>query len=213
MNKREHKTMESKLETPTLYISALQRMISTVDTSLVEDAAKVLLQAYREGKTVYIFGNGGSGMTASHITGDFIKGVSYQLDKKFKMICLNDNYTAMTAFANDVSYDLVFVEPLKNFLQEGDIVIGLSGSGNSKNVVLALEYAKKKDVQVIGFCGYKGGKVKELSDINFHIPIDSMEVTEDLHLAILHIIKNKIITELHGGLGRNYGETYDKRIE
>jgi len=134
------------------------------------------------------------------------------LKKKFKMICLNDNYTTLTAFANDLSYDFVFVEPLQNFLQPGDVVVGLSGSGNSKNIVLALEHAKSKGNKVIGFSGYSGGEVKAISDLSIHIPIDSMEVAEDLHMSILHMIKNRIIVELHGGLGKNLGQKYIDRI-
>lgn len=194
------------------YVAALQSMLGQLDLSAIQNAVDVLLKAYQEGKNIFIFGNGGSGTTASHMTGDFIKGVSYGLDKKFKMICLNDNYTTMTAFANDISYDLVFVEPLKNFLQDGDVVIGISGSGNSRNVVLALEYAKSKGAAIIGFSGYSGGRVKELATVPVYIPIDSMEVTEDLHLSVLHMIKNNIIAQLHGGLGLNLGQEYLDRI-
>ncbi len=204
--------MSYQTEFPKEYITALQEMISKIDIQVIEESVNILLEAYEKGNCIYIFGNGGSGTTASHMTGDFIKGVSYGLEKKFKMICLNDNYTTMTAFANDVSYDLVFVEPLKNFLQDGDVVMGLSGSGNSKNVVLALEYAFQKNTKIIGFSGYSGGKVKELADVSIHIPIDSMEISEDLHLSILHMIKNRIIKELHGGLGRNLGEQYLDRV-
>lgn len=199
-------------ENPLGYIQSLKEMIHSIDVSAIEEATRIILEAYHQSKNIYIFGNGGSGTTASHMTGDFIKGVSYGLDKKFKMICLNDNYTTMTAYANDVSYDVVFVEPLKNFIQEGDIVIGLSGSGNSKNVVLALEYAHSKGNPIIGFSGYSGGRVKELSTVSIHIPIQSMEISEDLHLSILHMIKNQIIHQLHGGLGLNLGEQYKERI-
>ena len=197
---------------PEEYVSTLQVVLSQLDLNPIKQATNVLLEAYERGNCIYIFGNGGSGTTASHMVGDFIKGVSYGLEKKFKMICLNDNYTTLTAFANDVNYDLVFVEPLKNFLQNGDVVIGLSGSGNSRNVVLALEYAQSKGNTIIGFSGYSGGKVRELSEVNIHIPIDSMEVTEDLHLSVLHMIKNKIIAQLHGGLGLNLGQQYLDRI-
>ncbi len=204
--------MDYKTENPTGYITALQEMISKINVADINRVAEILLSAYESGRSIYIFGNGGSGTTASHMTGDFIKGVSYGLDKKFRMICLNDNYTTMTAFANDISYDLVFVEPLKNFLEEGDVVIGLSGSGNSRNIVLALEYAKEKNVTIIGFSGYKGGRVKELSDVSIHIPIGSMEVSEDLHLSVLHMIKNVIIAKLHGALGKNLGIQYLNRV-
>lgn len=204
--------MKYNTEHPSGYLSALQEMIQSIDVLQVEQIVQEFLNVYQEGGCVYIFGNGGSGMTASHMTGDFVKGVSYGLDKKFKMICLNDNYTAMTAFANDVSYDLVFSEPLKNFLQPQDVVVALSGSGNSRNVILAVEYAKSIGAKVIGLSGYSGGKLKELSDISIHIPIDSMEVTEDLHMSILHMVKNRIIDELHGGLGLNLGQEYLDRV-
>lgn len=197
---------------PEDYISSLQTVLSQLDLNAIKEATNVLLEAYDKGKCIYIFGNGGSGTTASHMTGDFIKGVSYGLEKKFKMICLNDNFTTMTAFANDISYDDVFVEPLKNFLQDGDVVIGLSGSGNSRNIVLALEYAKSKGNRIIGFSGYSGGRVNELSEVSIYIPIDSMEIAEDLHLSVFHMIKNKIIAQLHGGLGLNLGQQYLDRI-
>ena len=204
--------MKYSTEYPKGYILALQDMIQTIDTDVIEEIIQSFMEVYQQGNCIYIFGNGGSGTTASHMAGDFIKGVSYGLDKKFKMICLNDNFTTMTAYANDLSYDSVFVEPLKNFLQAGDIVVGLSGSGNSKNIVLALEYAKNKGVKVIGFCGYSGGEVKRISDLSVHIPIDSMEIAEDLHLSVLHMIKNQIIADLHGGLGKNLGQKHLDRI-
>lgn len=197
---------------PEDYVSTLQAVLSQLDLGQVKKATEVLMEAYERGNCIYIFGNGGSGTTASHMTGDFIKGVSYGLDKKFKMICLNDNYTTMTAIANDVSFDDVFVEPLKNFLQDGDIVIGISGSGNSRNVVLALEYAQSKGNTIIGFSGYSGGRVREIADVSVYIPINSMEVAEDLHFSVFHMIKNKIIAQLHGGLGLNLGQQYLDRI-
>lgn len=197
---------------PEDYVSTLQAVLSQLDLSQIKKATQVLMEAYERGNCIYIFGNGGSGTTASHMTGDFIKGVSFGLEKKFKMICLNDNFTTMTAFANDISYDYVFVEPLKNFLQKGDIVIGISGSGNSRNVVLALEYAESQGNTIIGFSGYSGGRVRELSEVSIYIPINSMELAEDLHMSIFHMIKNKIISELHGGLGLNLGQQYLDRI-
>lgn len=206
------KSLMNQTKEPKGYISALIEMLQSVDVNVIEEIVQVLLEAYHQGKQVFIFGNGGSGTTASHMTGDFIKGVSYGLEKKFKIICLNDNYTTLTAFANDVSYDLVFVEPLKNFLRPGDIVIGLSGSGNSRNVVAALEHAKQAGARVVSFSGYSGGRIKDLADISVYIPIHSMEVTEDIHLSVLHMIKNRIIDELHGGLGLNLGQEYLNRI-
>jgi D-sedoheptulose 7-phosphate isomerase len=204
--------MENNTETPASYLQALQKTLQNVDLKAVEKAAECLLNAYESGNTVYIFGNGGSGATASHMAGDFVKGVSYGLEKRFKMLCLNDNYTGLSAYSNDISYDLVFVEPLKNFLQSGDVVIGLSGSGNSKNVVLALEYAQSRNCPVIAFSGYNGGKISEMADVVIHAPIHNMEIAEDIHLITFHMIKNMIISRLHGGLGKNVGSVYESRV-
>lgn len=204
--------MENNTETPTSYLLALQQTLNALDLQAVEAAARLMLEAYEAGKSIYLFGNGGSGATASHMAGDFVKGVSYGLEKRFRVICLNDNFTGLSAYSNDVSYDLVFVEPLKNFLQPGDVVIGLSGSGNSKNVVLAMEYAQSKGNPTIAFCGYNGGRVKELADVAIHAPIHNMEISEDIHLITFHMVKNLIISRLHGGLGKNVGSVYESRV-
>ena len=132
------------------YLGRLQECIDKLDRKEIEAFMRILLQARDEGRQVFIMGNGGSASTASHFCCDFNKGISYQQDKKFRMICLNDNVATMLAYANDVSYDNVFVEQLKNFLQAGDIVIGISGSGNSKNVLRAIEYAKANDAVTVG---------------------------------------------------------------
>jgi D-sedoheptulose 7-phosphate isomerase len=205
--------MENNTETPASYLTALQQTLNALDLQAVEKAAAEILNTYHQGKCIYIFGNGGSGATASHMTGDFIKGVSYGLEKRFKMICLNDNFTGLSAYSNDISYDLVFVEPLKNFLQPGDLVIGLSGSGNSKNVVLAMEYAKTVGAKTIAFSGYSGGKISTMADVVVHVPIQNMEISEDVHLIAFHMIKNIIISNLHGGLGKNVGEVFSSRVQ
>ena len=142
------------------------------------------------------FGNGGSGSTASHFCGDFLKGVSCGLDKRFRFLCLNDNIPALLAIANDISYEDVFIEQLKNHLQENDLVIGISGSGNSMNVVKALQYAKDHGAVTVAMCGYDGGKIIGIADIHVHAPIDNMEVTEDVHLVAIHCLKTMMIQRL-----------------
>jgi D-sedoheptulose 7-phosphate isomerase len=132
-------------------------------------------------------GNGGSGATASHFTGDFNKGLSFHKARRFRFICLNDNYATFAAYANDVGYEDVFVEPLKNFLAEGDLVIGISGSGNSPNVLKAVEYANDHGAVTLGLTGYDGGKLKTLARHGVHIPIADMQVTEDLHMVLDHL--------------------------
>ena len=170
-----------------------------------------MLEVYKKDGTFYFFGNGGSGATASHICGDFIKGVSYGLDKRFKCICLNDNMSSMMAISNDISYDDIFIEPLRNFMKKGDLVIGISGSGNSNNVVKAIEFAKIKGVKTLAFCGFRGGKIKELADYCFHAEVMDMEVTEDVHLIAFHMIKMYIISQLSNP-EKSMGTVYDQRV-
>ncbi|MBT7703780.1 SIS domain-containing protein [Candidatus Peregrinibacteria bacterium] len=125
-----------------------------------------------------------------------MKGASYGLEKRFKAVCLNDNLSALMAVANDISYEEIFVEQLKNFVKEGDVVIGISGSGNSMNVVKALEYGLSVGAQTVAICGFNGGKIKEIADLVVHVAIDDMEVSEDLHLVILHCVKRVIMQAL-----------------
>jgi D-sedoheptulose 7-phosphate isomerase len=194
------------------YFNRLVQTVSQLNNQQAYAVAKELLDCYHRDGFIYIFGNGGSGSTASHMVGDFMKGVSYQLDKRFKFICLNDNYSTLGAISNDISFEDVFVEPLKNYLRPGDLVIGISGSGNSVNVVKALQYAKEKGVRTVAMCGYTGGKIKDLADSYFHVPIKDMEITEDVHLIAFHAIKQYIV-ELLKGSNVSMGDVYDQRIK
>jgi D-sedoheptulose 7-phosphate isomerase len=141
-------------------------------------------------------GNGGSGSTASHWACDLNKGCCLGLEKKFKTICLNDNLPTMMAYANDCSYDDIFVEPLKNFFQPDDLVIGISGSGNSQNVLNAIEYANEKGGRTIGLCGYEGGKLHDMVDLSLLAHVNDMQKVEDLHMIIVHISMQVIATKL-----------------
>ncbi len=174
------------------YFSKVNDALSRLDRKSMNLFINKILETYDNGGTIYLFGNGGSGANASHICGDMLKGLSYGKDKRFRAVCLNDNNAAMMALANDVSYDDIFVEQLKNFLTDKDLVVGLSGSGNSMNVVKALEYAKSKGASTVALCGYTGGKIKEIADIPVHVPIDDMEISEDVHLVIAHCMKRII---------------------
>ena len=156
-------------------------------------------------------GNGGSGASASHAAGDFLKGASYGLEKRFRMICLNDNLPSMMAIANDIGWDSIFIEPLKNFLKPGDLVIGISGSGNSKNVVNALAYANKNSATTVAMSGFKGGEIAKSATINVHAPVMDMEVTEDIHMVIFNIVKKQMMARLMGD-APSMGDTYDQRI-
>ena len=193
------------------YIELLKSTLDQLESEQVEKAIQAFLRVYEDAGTIYIFGNGGSGASASHATGDFLKGASYGLDKRFKVICLNDNIPALMAIANDSSWDNIFIEQLKNFIGPKDLVIGISGSGNSKNVVAAMEYAKSQKVQTIAFCGYRGGKIKEIADISIHSKAMDMEIAEDVHMIVFNIIKKEMIARLHKSA--SMGSQYDERVK
>lgn len=169
------------------YIAGLVRVLQNLDCDQIGAFIGLLDRAREEGRQIFIFGNGGSGANASHITGDLVKGASYKRDKRFKMVCLNDNDAAVLAYANDVSYDDVFVEQLKNFLDPGDVVIGISGSGNSTNILRAMEYANARGAETVGFCGYPGGKLEKAVKHVVHANIHDMQFAEDVHLIVGHM--------------------------
>lgn len=177
------------------YFDLLKETIDNLDRTELETFINLLLSTRDSGKNIYIMGNGGSGATASHFCCDFNKGMSYQQDKKFRMICLNDNVATMLAYSNDVSYDNVFVEQLKNFLNEGDVVIGISGSGNSKNILKAIEYANQNGGISIGITGYNGGILKQISKYSVNANVDNMQITEDIHMMICHMIYHILMNE------------------
>ncbi len=171
------------------YIERMTAVAKRLDTAEINRFLNALLDARDAGHRIYIMGNGGSGATASHMMGDLNKGLSYQKPegKRFRAVCLNDNGSTVLALANDVSYDDVFVEQLKNFLEPGDIVLGISGSGNSENMLRAARYAKAHGNTVLAFTGYSGGALAELADIHLHVPADDMQITEDLHMMLVHL--------------------------
>jgi D-sedoheptulose 7-phosphate isomerase len=194
------------------YFSRLSETIDKLDIQTIEQLVEFLLRARDHENTVFIFGNGGSAATASHITGDFLKGISYELDKRFRVMCLSDNISGLTAISNDLGYEDIFVEQLKVFLKKDDLVIGISGSGNSMNVVKAMEFARKNGARTVAMCGYKGGKIRELADLVIHVPVNDMEITEDIHIIIFHAVKQVLIKKLKG---ENYsmGNIYDARVK
>jgi len=172
------------------YKTALNEMVSQLDENVINDLINLLTKARDDDKQIFIMGNGGSGATASHFAGDFNKGLSLGKERKerYKVLSLVDNLPTVLSLANDVSYDDIFVEQLKNFLCEGDLVIGISGSGNSENVIRAVKYAKEQGNTVIGFSGYSGGKLKEIADLHVHININNMQIVEDLHMVLTHLM-------------------------
>jgi D-sedoheptulose 7-phosphate isomerase len=171
------------------YLDAHQRAVAALPHDLINQIADEMLKAYEAGRTVYLFGNGGSASLASHFACDLGKGTAYcNGGKRFRVLALTDNIPAMTAWANDSSYEDVFSEQLRNFVQPQDIAFAISGSGNSGNVLRALQVAREAAATTIGIAGFQGGKMKSLCDICLVVPSDDMQVIEDLHLAMAHSI-------------------------
>lgn len=170
------------------YIRLEIEVLGKIDVEDVNDALNLLYDTMQKEGDIYIFGNGGSSATASHFQNDFNKGISEHTAKKFRFQCLNDNIATVMAIANDISFDEVFRFQLTGRLKPGDIVIAISGSGNSPNVLNAVTYAGEQGCKVIGLTGYDGGKLKELSDISLHVPVNSMQITEDLHMVLDHLM-------------------------
>lgn len=178
------------------YISGLTDALGHMEKDGIERMINALMTAYASENTVYICGNGGSGATASHIVCDFNKGISLNAEKKFRFVCLNDNVATMLAISNDICYEDVFLVQAEGRVRDGDVLIAISGSGNSKNIIKVANYFKMNGNSVIGLSGYSGGKLREISDISVHVPIDDMQKVEDAHMSVLHMCAQIIARRL-----------------
>jgi len=153
-----------------------------------EKVVDIIFDAYLNRYSIFAMGNGGSASTASHFACDINKGVSNGAKNRFRMFCLSDNIPTMLAYANDQSYEDIFVEQLANLLNPNDVVIGISGSGNSPNVIKAIRYANDNSATSIGFTGFDGGELAKIASLSIIIPANDMQKVEDLHLILTHII-------------------------
>jgi len=172
------------------YLKKLMEILSIVNEEEISSVINVLEKARDKGSTVFTMGNGGSASTASHFVNGLSQGATVEGKPRFKAIALTDNIPNILAYANDIGYEYIFVEQLKNLLNDEDVVIGISGSGNSQNVIEAILYAKKNNAITIGMTGFSGGKLRKIVDYSIHIPCNSMEMVEDIHLAITHLISS-----------------------
>lgn len=170
------------------YLALEIEILKKLDVEQINAALNLLDETRQKKGRIYICGNGGSAATASHFQNDFNKGVSEYIDVPFRFHCLNDNVATLMAIANDIGYEEVFRFQLRNNLEENDVLVAISGSGNSHNVIRAVEYAKEHGCKIIGLTGFSGGKLKELSDISLHAPVNSMQVTEDIHMIFDHLM-------------------------
>ena len=169
------------------YLTSLKIVIDSLDRNEISKFIDIMLHAYQNDKNIYIFGNGGSASTASHFTCDINKGFDYELTKRFRVINLTENTATIMALANDITYEDIFIEQLKNYLRSGDLVIGISGSGNSKNVLKAVDYANKNGNITVGITGYNGGILKNIAYHCVNANVNDMQLSEDVHLILTHI--------------------------
>ena len=173
---------------PDQYRSAVLEAIDQIDSARVEQAIEWLQEARDKGKQIFVCGNGGSASTASHFACDIIKGASYNRASRFRILALTDSLPTLTSYSNDVNYECVFVEQLKNFAQAGDLVLCISGSGNSPNVLRAMEYANSIGCRTLAFTGRDGGQLGRLAQLNIQIPVQHMGRIEDAHMIVCHMI-------------------------
>lgn len=178
------------------YIEELKRIMDKFPHFYFNRMVEALLKAYHEERWIFVMGNGGSASTASHWVCDVNKGCCLSYEKKFKMMCLNDSISTMLAYANDLSYDGIFVEQLKNFFHSGDVVIGISGSGNSKNVLNAIEYANAHGGTTVGLCGFIGGQLHRSVHIPILAQVADMQKVEDIHMIVVHMAMQRLEKEL-----------------
>lgn len=174
------------------YISTLQQTIDQLPLSLIADVVYVLQRARMQGNQVFIMGNGGSASTASHFVCDLAKNTRYEGLPHFRAIGLADNMEIFSAYANDEGYENVFSQQLINLIRPDDIVIAISASGNSPNVVKAVEEAQKYNATTIGFTGFDGGRLAKQVNINIHVKSNIIEHVEDIHLMLEHMIVRTI---------------------
>ena len=170
------------------YYERERQVIESLNYDEINEAMNAIYNTYQKGGNIYICGNGGSASTASHFQNDFNKGISEYVEDKFRFVCLNDNVATLMAIANDIGYEEVFRFQLKNKITSNDLFIGISGSGNSKNVLNAAKYSKEEGAKVIGITGYTGGKLKEMADYRMHADITDMQIAEDIHMTFDHMM-------------------------
>ena len=170
------------------YLLAVQGVLARLDHAIVDRMVEVVWRGYQEGRTLFLFGNGGSAALASHFACDIGKGTIAGKRKRLKTVALTDNVALITAWANDKAYDAIFAEQLESLAEKGDIALAISGSGNSPNVIRGLETARRIGAETLLLTGFEGGRAKALSDLCLVVPSDSMQLIEDAHLCATHAI-------------------------
>ena len=178
------------------YLARLSAAVDALPRDRLELLGEMLFRAYENEKQVFTLGNGGSASTASHMAADLAKNTIGPNMRRFRILSLNDNTSIMTALANDMGYENVFCEQLVNLITAGDLLVVISASGNSENVLKAMSYAQERSAQVVGLLGFDGGRAAALADLSIIVPSDHYGVIEDAHLIVNHIFVDYFRTRL-----------------
>jgi len=188
---------------PRSFMTRVAEELGRIDPAQIQSLADAVYDCYRRDRFVFLCGNGGSGSNASHLCEDLGKGTLRRQDfdndakKRLRILSLTDNTPYILAWGNDEGFDRVFVEQLKNLASPGDLLIAISGSGNSPNILKAVEWANRHDVTTFGCTGFSGGKLRTLAQKNLHVPLDDMGIVESIHLTAFHWV----VDNLHGRIG------------
>ncbi len=170
------------------YLDQLQKLLNEIPETFIQSLVDDLEGCWRDGKRVLLMGNGGSSASASHIVNDLQKCIALESGRALKAACLSDNTPLLMAWANDTDYNNIFTPQVEAWAEPGDVVIGISGSGNSANVLNGIEAANRIGAITYGMCGYKGGKLASIVQKSFVVSSESMQQIEDVHMVVLHIV-------------------------
>ncbi|MEQ8790556.1 MAG: SIS domain-containing protein [Pirellulaceae bacterium] len=186
------------------YLKRLQDEVEKLDRAALLQWSDLLVEAWRDGRFVFIFGNGGSGTTASHMAEDLGKSLvpdeslRDESFRRLKVMSLTDNAGWLMAVGNDIDYDQIFVQQLMNYGGPGDLAIAISGSGNSPNVLNAVDWANRHGLTTFGLTGYNGGKLKQMQTSGLHVALDDMGMVESIHLCVFHWVLNDAFARING---------------
>lgn len=194
MNKIDSFYTENIEEFSKSYFSYLKEIFDKVSLSEIRSFVEILLDARENGSTIFFIGNGGSAATASHFANDLAFGAN-EYEKPFKVLSLTDNVSTITALSNDYGYDDVFVRQLKIYSSKKDVLVGISASGNSQNLINSFEYASSVGIKTVALTAFDGGRMREISDYSVHVPTDKKEYgpAEDLHMILDHLVSNYLL--------------------
>ncbi|MFP4145145.1 MAG: SIS domain-containing protein [Phycisphaeraceae bacterium] len=170
------------------YVGRMKELLEMVDCAAIDRYADLLLDAWRHDRAVYVFGNGGSASCASHHVADYVKTAEVDGQRRLRAFSLCDNREMLTAIGNDLSYEDIFIHPLESYARPGDVVVGISCSGNSSNAVKACRWARDHGMGVVALTGFDGGEIGRISDLHINIPCENYGLIEDLQLSIGHIV-------------------------